>query len=186
MLRFLTVAALTIPALALPSHALAGTPLTKDEVDRFVDVTYAIELIEEDYPDADFDLDLDIDDVADIADGLFDSDGDIRVTLWFLESANFDPEVEAAFEDALREAAFSSVEEFADVSDRVIAAAIAIEIDEDDLRELEKVAKFGRMDLSILPEEIRDLLDIAPRLIAAVEAVPASDIALVARSGVLD
>ncbi|NRA29362.1 MAG: hypothetical protein HRU11_03795 [Parvularculaceae bacterium] len=182
MIRVLSAAALFIPGLAF-----AGEPLTQAEVDQFVEVAEALDAIDDELDgDIDLDVDLDFDDVFDLADNMFDSDGDLTLTDVLIDAIEDDEEALEAFEDAIKEAGFEDTEAFADVSDRVIAAVIAIEIDESDLEELKEVGELTEKQLRFLPEAVRDLVDIAPKLAAAVEAVPESDIELVEDSGLLD
>lgn len=182
MIRILGAAALFIPSLAF-----AGEPLTQAEVDQFIEVAEALDAMDDEL-DGDYELDLDLDfgDVFDIADNMFDSDGDLTLTDVLLDAIENDDEAQEAFDKAIKDAGFDDAEAFADVSDRVIAAVIAIELDESDLEELKEVGDLTEGQLRFVPEAVRDLIDIAPKLAAAVEAVPEGDIELVEDSGLLD
>jgi hypothetical protein len=102
-----------------------------------------------------------------------DEDGNIRIMsqmLEKLESSQVD-----ALSDVIEDAGFDSVKEWAAVGDRVSAAIMAIEMENEPV----DVSEMTPEMLAMVPESMRKQIEGVMRVMKAVEKVPADDIKIV-------
>ncbi|NNU17605.1 hypothetical protein HK107_14835 [Parvularcula sp. ZS-1/3] len=164
--------------LVAPASALAASPLTSDEVDRFMT---AVETLAEDegpFEDLDIDVDLDISSPGEALDLLIDRDGEIVLFSRIVEGIEDDPELRGTFREVIRENGFRNSRQFADVGNRLILAIIRLDMDDDDLAEMQRLDELTGLEKAFIPGPIEKVLARVALLGEALEDVPASDVRL--------
>lgn len=172
LFRMLMILAFTLPGMALAS------PLTSDEVDRFLDAVEEVNNFDEEY-DVDIDFDLeDEDDFMEAIDKIIDEDGNIQIFTSIFREISAHPEAGPELQKAIVKHGFSDEYDFADVGNRLAIALVRSEMTDSDLNDLRGVAQVTPAQIQYLPEEVRPLVKRLAAFVEAIENVPASDVEL--------
>lgn len=162
----------------LPGAAMAADPLTKAEVDQFINAAEKMQGLEDKYPDADIDFDIDDQDMTEAFDMMFAEDGSIQIMRSMMNRLKDQPGVGAEMTSIVKGAGFKNLEQFGDVGDRLILAVGRLEMSNSDLAEMEQVANMSPQEMAFLPANMRPMVERMGKFSKALQSVPASDLEL--------
>jgi hypothetical protein len=161
-------------------QAVAAEPLTEAEVKQFIEAAEALKAMEGEMENGDLDVGIDGNPLEMLGE-IFADDGSLRIMQRIITQMEDDPNVGPKVSRTIKDAGFSSNDAFASVGDRLIIAAAKSEMSQSDLKDLREAKRMSQGDLRMLPQSVRKPLQDMLRFGDAVEAVPASDVALFKR-----
>ncbi|NRA29361.1 MAG: hypothetical protein HRU11_03790 [Parvularculaceae bacterium] len=164
----------------LPGLAFAADPLTRAEVENFVKASEKLEELSGKYPELEEEFDnYDMDDAMKMMDQMFASDGSFQMFSVVMKKVSDHPKAKGDVMRIVKSNGFKSTDHFAKVGDRIMAAEMASEMSKDDLEQMRMLAQMPESQLNMIPGPMRAMAQIAPKIAAVVESVPASDKKLV-------
>lgn len=164
----------------LPGFAHAADLLKQSEVEGFTKVMEQMEDLSEKYPDAeaDFDMDVDFQQMMTMMDTMF-ADGKINAFGVMTDTMMKHPEMSREMLKLVRQNGFSSVPDFTDVGNRVVAAMMRADVSASDLREMKMMSSLPESQMAMIPEPMRKMAMYGPVIAEALESVPSEDVQLV-------
>lgn len=163
---------------ALPAMAFAATPLTSDQVDRFLNTLEEVNDYDEKYG---IDIDFDIENEADFMsamDRIIDESGQIQIFTSIFDEIAAHPEAGPELRKVMNRHGFRNEDEFAEVGNRLALALIRSEMSGSDITDLREASSMSAEQLAYVPEQMRPLIKRLKLFVAAIESVPAENIEL--------